>query len=93
MNRLQLAILSDAIYETICEVELGAPGGHIYAAVLNLVDFNQFNAIMAALVKSGKVVKRGQCYYPADKAPPKGVEVYGLDDPSEFHNAIKKAVE
>lgn len=44
----------------------GAPGGHIYAALMPLgCRLEHFEAIMSALVSSGKVVKRGQCYFPA----------------------------
>lgn len=89
MNRMQLAILSNAIYDALCEADMGSD---LYSAVEDLVDRNQFYAIMAKLITDGKVVKRGQRYFERSLAPPEGVEVYGLDDPQELHDAIEKAV-
>lgn len=41
---------------------MGAPGGHIYAALMGLLTFDQYNAIMAELVRQKRLIKRGQCY-------------------------------
>ena len=46
---------------------LGVPGGHLYAATMNVVTLAQFEAIMAALVKNGKVRKEGECYFAVHK--------------------------
>jgi hypothetical protein len=59
MNRLQLAILTDAIYDALCEVEQGTD---LYEAVSDLVDKNQFYAIMTRLITSGKVRKVNNHY-------------------------------
>ena len=61
-----LKLLGDAICETICESPNGAPGGHLYAALMTYgMGLETFEAIMAALVTAGKVIKRGDCYYAA----------------------------
>ena len=59
-----------AIAEAVLDViktsgPLGAPGGHIYAALMPFgVRLEQYEALMSALVASGKVRKSGQCYFP-----------------------------
>jgi hypothetical protein len=60
-----LILIVSAITETIKEAgELGAPGGHMYAALMaHGCTLNQFESIMAALVRLGRVEKRGQSYF------------------------------
>jgi len=42
----------------------GCPGGILYAGMMNVgVTLEQFEAIMARLVRDGRVTKRGQVYY------------------------------
>ena len=43
----------------------GAPGGILYAALMQAgVDFGTFESLMAALVSSGKLYKKGEMYFP-----------------------------
>ena len=42
---------------------IGMPGGHLYAATMNVLSLAQFESIMAALVMTGKVRKDGDCYF------------------------------
>lgn len=55
-----------AVVETVREAgPTGAPGGHIYAALMHVgVTLDQYERIMAELVRAELVVKRGQCYFP-----------------------------
>jgi hypothetical protein len=66
-SQRQLALVVRAVVETIDECpDFGAPGGHIYAALMEIgFSLEAFEKLMAALVKSGKVIKRGHCYFPA----------------------------
>lgn len=43
---------------------LGAPGGHLYAALMSQgCTLNQFESLMSALIRAGKVTKQGECYF------------------------------
>lgn len=42
---------------------LGAPGGVMYAAVMDKCNIHQFEQIMAGLVGAGKLRKAGDCYH------------------------------
>ncbi len=59
-----LILIVSAITETIKEAgELGAPGGVMYAALMSQgCTLNQFESIMGALVRMGRVTKDGDCY-------------------------------
>lgn len=58
-----LAII-DAVYQTIVETPEGAPGGVLYAGLMGHgISLDQFETLMGALVMSGKVEKRGECYF------------------------------
>ncbi len=63
-KRALIAIVS-AITDTIKEAgEFGAPGGIMHAALMaHGCTLNQFNSLMAILVNSGRVEKRGECYF------------------------------
>lgn len=65
-----LGKIYDAIVETVNEADpaIGAPGGHIYAALASGVGLrlDQYEQIMAALVRAGKVRREGECYFPAN---------------------------
>lgn len=69
MNREQavqiLRLVTNAILETIQETgDHGAPGGILYAALMHHgMSLEYFQEIMAALVQSGKVIKRGELYF------------------------------
>ena len=41
----------------------GAPGGHLYAACMNIMSLDQFESLMGMLVRVGFLEKRGQCYF------------------------------
>lgn len=64
---------------------MGAPGGHLYAAVMSFMTLEQFETIMGVLVKAKLVEKRGQCYFPVTPKVPLAKEVdedrlgFGLD--------------
>jgi hypothetical protein len=68
MNLEQLTALKavgDAIIETVSLAgPLGAPGGHIYAALMTHgATLEQYDQIMSDLVRAGKLRKRGDCYF------------------------------
>jgi hypothetical protein len=60
-----LKALGDAIIESVrLAGPLGAPGGHLYAALMaHGIDLDQFNQIMSGLCKAGMLQKRGECYH------------------------------
>lgn len=62
-----LKVLVDAVVGTVKEAgPLGAPGGVIYAALMaHGCLLEQFESLMEALVRLGKVTKRGDCYHAA----------------------------
>ncbi len=58
-----LRILCDAIIEAVkIAGPLGAPGGIMYAALMNVVTLDQFEQICGTLCRLGKIEKRGECY-------------------------------
>ena len=64
-----LRAIARAIIDTVAETgTLGAPGGHLYAALMTQgCTFNQFDQIMTGLVRAEYLEKRGDCYYPGKK--------------------------
>ena len=60
-----LIVIVSAITETIKEAgELGAPGGVLYAALMSQgCTLNQFESIIGALVRLGRITKDGDCYH------------------------------
>ena len=60
-----LIVIVSAITEAIKEAgELGAPGGVLYAALMSQgCTLNQFESIMGALVRLGRITKDGECYF------------------------------
>jgi hypothetical protein len=60
-----LALVLTAIIETINECPDGCPGGPLYMALASGlgISFDQFEMLMAAVVKTGRVKKVGHCYY------------------------------
>jgi len=60
-----LKALADAIIESVRAAgPLGAPGGHLYAALMTYgIDLNQFNQIMSGLCRVGVLRKQGECYH------------------------------
>ncbi len=59
--------IGDAIVSAVKESgPLGAPGGHMYAALMaHGCTLEQFEQIMSGLVRAGMLVKRGDCYHTA----------------------------
>jgi hypothetical protein len=79
----QLKLMSqllNAALETVNQAgPQGAPAGPMYAAFMGVgVSLEFFNAMMAALVKGGKVTKRGDCYYPVERAKPAPITGGGM---------------
>ena len=64
-----LRAIAKAITDTVAETgPLGAPGGHLYAALMTQgCTLHQFEQIMSGLVRAGYLEKRGDCYYPGKK--------------------------
>jgi hypothetical protein len=62
-----LKAVADAIIETVqLAGPMGAPGGHIYAALMaNGCTLHQYEQIMSGLVRAGKLRKSGECYFSA----------------------------
>ena len=60
-----LKAVADAIIETVqLSGPLGAPGGHLYAALMaHGVTLEQYEQIMSGLVGAGKLRKQGECYF------------------------------
>lgn len=63
-----LKAVADAIIETVKGAgPLGAPGGHIYAALMAQgCTLHQYEQIMSGLVRAGKLRKSGDCYFPQE---------------------------
>jgi len=73
MSNKQQAVVTliASLYETIVEVSEsgGAPGGHLYAALMSTgITLDAFNAVMGIMTRVGMVVKRGECYIACDPA-------------------------
>ena len=58
--RLALQAILDAVKEA---GSTGAPGGVLYAALLDRMSLHQFEQIMSALVKAGKLRREGDLYF------------------------------
>jgi hypothetical protein len=65
-----LLLYIKAIVETVAEVDqtspyggVGTPGGHLYAALMSVMDLQSFNAVMGNLVKTGLLTHSNQCYF------------------------------
>lgn len=67
--RQALKIVCESIVEVIdnSSQTFGVPGGHLYAMLMQYMNLDTFEKIMGALVKAGKITKRGECYYSATK--------------------------
>jgi hypothetical protein len=59
-----------AVLDTIREAgPLGAPGGVIYAALMHVgCTLEQYEQLMGALVRSGRVRREGECYFAVEPA-------------------------
>jgi hypothetical protein len=66
-----LRAIGKAIVDTVKESDpsIGVPGGHIYAALMTGgCTLNQYEGIMAGLVKAQVLNRRGECYFVGPKA-------------------------
>jgi hypothetical protein len=69
-----LAATVNAVIDTVIQSDqtIGAPGGALYAALMTQgMSLEYFEAMMSAIVNTGKLVKRGDCYF----APPSTTDV------------------
>lgn len=66
---LALRLIAQAVLESIKAAgPLGAPGGHLYAALMaHGCSLQQFEQIMTGLERNGMVTKRGDCYHATAK--------------------------
>lgn len=62
-----LALVVGAVLEAVSAAgPTGAPGGVLYAAMMAQgCTLGQFESLMGALVRAGKLRKQGECYFPA----------------------------
>jgi hypothetical protein len=74
INRAKsLVRLCSAVIDCVEEIGdndgIGAPGGHLYASLMSVLgcSYEQFEQIMTLCVASGRVAKRGHCYFPTEK--------------------------
>ena len=59
-----IQMLADAIIEAVkAGGPLGAPGGVLYAALMDKMTADQFAQFMSALVGAGKLRKQGHLYF------------------------------
>jgi hypothetical protein len=61
-----LRAIAGVIVGAVAEADsvIGAPGGHIYAALMaHGVSLNQYQQIMAGLVRAGLLRQSGECYH------------------------------
>jgi len=56
--------ICDAVIDTVKQSgPMGAPGGILYAALMAYgCSLSQFESLMGALVRAGKLTKHGDCY-------------------------------
>ncbi len=65
-KREAVALITVTILEAVKAAgPLGAPGGHLYAAMMGSCTLAQFQRFMAALVQAGVLRKEGQVYFAA----------------------------
>ena len=57
-----------AVVATINETPQGAPGGPMYAALMQYISLDQFQTMMNSLVYAGRVRREGELYFPIAKA-------------------------
>jgi len=65
---LVLRRVAEAITAVVAECPTGAPGGHLYAALMQHITLDQFQSLMSVLVEAGRITKRGDRYYPTEEA-------------------------
>ncbi len=59
---------AEALLETVEAMPEGAPAGPLYATVMGLFSYDQFERLMHLLVQAGRVRKVGHVYHPVSKA-------------------------
>lgn len=56
--------LVDAVVESVAAAgQMGAPAGHLYAALMGHLSLEQFQMLMGAIVAAGKLERRGLLYF------------------------------
>jgi hypothetical protein len=68
-QRAAIKAVADAIIEAVraADPTIGAPGGVIYAALMGHgCSLERYESFMSALVRTGKLTKRGECYFVKD---------------------------
>lgn len=70
-QRAAMLAVCNAVTEAVTEAgQLGAPAGHLYAALMaHGCRLAQFESLMAALQRAGRVTKRGYLYFAPNNAP------------------------
>jgi len=72
-HRAAITAAVDAITEAVAAAgDRGAPGGVLYAALMDKITLAQFQALMACAVAVGKVEKRGELYFAVRERPTVG---------------------
>ena len=61
----QVAHVIDAVIEavSVADVNVGAPGGVMYAVLSAFMSLHEFENLMINLVRAGLLRKSGQCYF------------------------------
>ena len=54
-----LVEISEAVYDAIKASPNGLPSGHLYAVLQGAMNLDIYNAIISALVTTGKITNRG----------------------------------
>jgi hypothetical protein len=74
-----LGLVMQTVLEAVKEGgELGVPGGHLYAALMTQgCTLHQFETLMSALIRTGKIEKRGECYHAIERKPSR--QMFGRD--------------
>jgi hypothetical protein len=55
------------VIDTVNECPDGAPGGPMYAALMQYMTLDQFTAMMDSLVYAKRIRREGDLYFPATK--------------------------
>jgi hypothetical protein len=57
-----------AVIDTVNETPQGAPGGPMYAALMQYMTLDQFTGMMDSLIYAKRITRRGDFYFPATKS-------------------------
>ena len=56
--------IANAVIEVVNETPSGAPGGYLYAALMQYLSLAEFESLMRVLVEAGRITRRGDLYFP-----------------------------